>query len=389
MYYKKVIEIDQLTKVYSLYAKPLDRLTEFFIKGKKHTDFVALDSVNLSVNESETFGIIGENGAGKSTLLQLIAGTLSPTSGTIRVTGTVLALLELGIGFHPDFTGRDNVFLYGDMLGLPRSFIQSKLNEIIEFSELEAFMDWPLKTYSTGMQMRLAFSLVSSLEPDILIIDEALSVGDMHFQKKCIDRIMDFRQRGKTIIFCSHSTYQVSILCDKVIWLKDGKIEMYGKPETVIPAYEFYQLEKGRVQYESSEDIAVSHERPVLIKEFEILNSRPLKKGDDLKFRLQVLCVNDNIPYNITLSIKIESGWAVFATGTHLSGKEHLQGREREIIITYPNVPLMGGMYYAIARVFDDKGLMVYHERGLQPFEVEKDSLELGTCHLENIWKIN
>ena len=310
--------VKDLTKIYSLYEKPLDRLTEFFIKGKKHTDFVSLDGVSFSMKKGETLGIIGENGAGKSTLLQLIAGTLSPISGEIKVCGTVLALLELGVGFHPDFTGRENIFFYGDMLGFPRSFIQSKLHEIIEFSELEAFMDWPLKTYSTGMQMRLAFSLISSLEPDILIIDEALSVGDMHFQKKCIDRIMNFKQRGKTIIFCSHSTYQVSILCDKVVWLKNGRIEMYGESGRVIPAYEFYQLEKDREKQNSNENLAANNEHPVIIKEFELLNGLPLKRGSDFKFRLLIESSTDELPYNVTLSIKMDSGRGVYVTGTHL-----------------------------------------------------------------------
>jgi len=380
--------VKDLTKIYSLYEKPLDRLTEFFIKGKKHTDFVALDGVSFSMKKGETLGIIGENGAGKSTLLQLIAGTLSPISGEIKVCGTVLALLELGVGFHPDFTGRENIFFYGDMLGFPRSFIQSKLHEIIEFSELEAFMDWPLKTYSTGMQMRLAFSLISSLEPDILIIDEALSVGDMHFQKKCIDRIMNFKQRGKTIIFCSHSTYQVSILCDKVVWLKNGRIEMYGESGRVIPAYEFYQLEKDREKQNSNENLAANNEHPVIIKEFELLNGLPLKRGSDFKFRLLIESSTDELPYNVTLSIKMDSGRGVYVTGTHLSGKKPLYGRKKEIIITYPNAPIMGGIYYAHARVFDDKGLMIYHERVIPPFEVEKDSLELGVCYFENRWEI-
>ncbi len=385
---EEVLIVKDLTKIYSLYEKPLDRLIEFFIKGKKHTDFVALDSISFSMKKGETLGIIGENGAGKSTLLQLIAGTLFSISGEIKVSGTVLALLELGVGFHPEFTGRENIFFYGDMLGFPRSFIQSKFDEIIEFSELEVFMDRPLRTYSTGMQMRLAFSLISSLEPDILIIDEALSVGDMHFQKKCIDRIMNFKQRGKTIIFCSHSTYQVGILCDKVIWLKDGKIEMYGESERVIPAYEFYQLEKDREKQESNENLVVNNEHPVIIREFELFNGLPLKRGDDLKFRLFIESATDELNYNVTLSIKMDSGRGIYVTGTHLSGKKPLCGKEKEVIITYPNAPIMGGIYYAHARVFDDKGLMVYHERVLPPFEIEKDSLEMGVCYFENKWEI-
>jgi len=386
---KEVIKIRDLTKLYKLYNKPSDRVKELLFNKQSHKEFFALNSVSFSVKKGETLGIIGENGAGKSTLLQLIAGTISPTSGDIMVNGRVLALLELGVGFHPDFTGRENIFFYGDMLGFSRKYVQSKFDKITEFSELGDFIDRPLKTYSTGMQMRLAFSLISSLEPDILIVDEALSVGDTHFQKKCIDRIMDFENKGMTIVFCSHSTYQVSILCDKVIWLKNGKIEMYGEPGRVIPVYEFYQLEKSREQNEAIDTISVSNDCPAIIREIEILNKLPIKRGGDLKFRMLIECVSDELPYNITLSIKMDNGRGIYVTGTHLSGREPLYGKRREIIMTYPNPPIMGGIYYAHARVFDDKGLMVYHERVIPPFEVEKDSMELGVCYLENTWEIH
>ncbi len=383
-----VISVSNLNKIYRIYNKSIDRFKEIIFKQKLHRELVALSNINLSLKKGDTLGIVGENGAGKTSLLQIIAGTLTPSSGTISVKGRVLALLELGIGFHPDFTGKENIYFYGDILGLSRSFIQSKYNDILEFSELQDFIERPLKTYSTGMQMRLAFSLISSLEPDILIIDEALSVGDMHFQKKCIDRIMEFKQKKVTIIFCSHSTYQISILCDKVIWLKSGKIEMVGDPEKVIPAYEFYQLEKDRKNIEQSDSINFTKERPAIIREFQLLNNLPLKRGDNIKFRMLIECIDDLIPYNVTLSIKMDNGRGVYVTGTHLSNKPTISGKKREIIITYPNAPIMGGYYYAVARVFDDKGLMIYHEKPMPPFEVLKESKELGICYLENYWDI-
>ena len=384
-----VISVNDLTKIYRVYNKPVDRFKELLLKRRNHREFAALQGINLHLKKGETLGIIGENGAGKSTLLQLIAGTLTPTSGSISVKGRVLALLELGIGFHPDFTGRENIFFYGDILGFSRGFVQSKYDEIVEFSELGDFMDRPLKTYSTGMQMRLAFSLISSLNPDVLIIDEALSVGDMHFQKKCIDRITDFKNKGITIIFCSHSTYQVSILCDKVIWLKDGKIEMYGDTEKVIPAYEFYQLEKDRKSQEKTEILTVNAGCPAVIRVLELLNNLPIKRGDNIQFRMLVECMDDILPYNVTLSIKMDNGRGVYVTGTHLSGKPPIYGKKREIIISFPKAPIMGGVYYAVARVFDDKGLMIYHEKPMPPFEVQKDSLEFGVCYFENRWEIH
>ena len=384
-----VIEVTDLSKIYKLYDRPSDRFKELLFNRKSHHEFAALQGISFKIAKGETLGIIGENGAGKSTLLQLIAGTLSPSSGSITITGRVLALLELGIGFHPDFTGRENIFFYGDILGFPRSFINLKYDEIVGFSELADFIDRPLRTYSTGMQMRLAFSLISSLEPDVLIIDEALSVGDMHFQKKCIDRIIEFKNRGMTILFCSHSTYQVGILCNRAIWLKDGNMQMYGDTEEVVPAYEFYQLEKDREMQENSEVHTMSPEHPVIIKEFELINNIPLKRGEDLSFRLLVNSFDDKLPFNITLSIKMDNGRGVYVTGTHLSGREPLRGQTREIFITFPQVNIMGGVYYAHARAFDDKGLMIYHEKILPPFPVEKDSAELGVCYLENVWEIH
>jgi ABC-type polysaccharide/polyol phosphate transport system ATPase subunit len=380
---EEVLRASELSKIYKLYSKSTDRLKEYFFKGNRHTDFVALDRVSFSIRKGETLGIVGENGAGKSTLLQLIAGTLSPTSGEVMVNGRVLALLELGIGFHPDFTGRENIFFYGDMLGLPRRYVQAKFNDIMEFSELGYFMDRPLKTYSTGMQMRLAFSLVSSLEPDILIIDEALSVGDIYFQKKCIDRIMDFKNNGKTIIFCSHSTYHVNVLCNKVIWLKDGAIEMFGEPEKVLPAYEHYQLQKeGKIHEYDREAHA-----PVLIRELKLLNAQPLKRGDDLQLSALLESKGEENRYHFSISLKIDPSWGVYFTGTHIVGKEPMKGKRKRIIVTFPKIQILGGYYYIHARVLDENGFVVLHEKILPPFEVEKDSLERGVCHLENHWE--
>jgi ABC-type polysaccharide/polyol phosphate transport system ATPase subunit len=380
----EVMRVKELSKIYRIYNSHTDRLMEFFVKGKRHTDFVALDRISFSVGRGETLGIIGENGAGKSTLLHLIAGTLSPTAGEIVVNGKVFALLELGVGFHPDFTGKENIFFYGDILGYSRGFIQSKFNGIVDFSELGDFIDRPIKTYSTGMQMRLAFSLISSLEPDILIVDEALSVGDMHFQKKCIDRITEFKDRGMTLLFCSHSTYQVGILCNKVIWLKAGKIEMCGEPQRVIPAYDFYQLEKDK-KSETSEAKAAS---PVFIEEISLMNTLPLRRGDDFKFRIRIISKREDIRYHVVFSLKIDPDWGVYATGTHMVGKEPLYGKKKEVLITFPNAQIMGGFYFAHVRVFDDQGLVLYHEKLMQPFEVEKDSIERGVCYLENHWEV-
>lgn len=377
--------VSRLSKVYRLYAKPNDRLKELLFRQKHHTDFSALKDISFTVQPGRTLGIMGDNGAGKSTLLQLIAGVLTPTSGRIECAGVVLGLLELGIGFHPDFNGLQNIFLYGDVLGLPRAMVQSKLEDIIAFSELGEFIQHPLKTYSTGMRMRLAFSLISALDPDILIVDEALSVGDMYFQKKCIDRMMDFKARGRTILFCSHSAYQVGMFCDEVLWLKDGMVRMHAETARVLPAYEAYQAQRNARRLEEANPLRST---PVRITALEVLSELPVKRGEDLCFRLVVESSSEGVPFHVAFSIKMDDGRGIYVTGTHLTGKPPLRGRLRRITITYPNIALMGGIYIAHARVFDSQGLMLYHERVLPELEVRKDTREIGVCYLENRWEI-
>ncbi|MCB1776663.1 MAG: ABC transporter ATP-binding protein [Candidatus Competibacteraceae bacterium] len=383
---KPALRISNLSKVYRLYDQPIDRLKELLFRQRRHNDFVALREVNFDLPHGCTLGVVGNNGAGKSTLLQMIAGTLTPTTGTIERDGTVLGLLELGVGFHAEFTGRQNIFLYGDVLGLPRRLVQAAFDEIVAFAELESFIDRPLKTYSTGMRMRLAFSLIASLDPDILIVDEALSVGDVYFQKKCIDRMMEFRNRGRAILFCSHSLYQISMFCDETLWLEEGCVRQHGQTSRVLPAYEAWQAQRNA--YREQADADARPEMPARILSLELLNARPCRRGDDLCFRLELECARDDLPYHLTLSIKMDDGRGVYVTGTHLAGRPPLLGKRREVRITYPKAPLLGGLYSAHARIFDDQGLMVYHEKILPELEVRKDSRELGICYLENVWEI-
>ncbi|MBA3064824.1 ATP-binding cassette domain-containing protein, partial [Candidatus Woesearchaeota archaeon] len=199
--------------------------------------FYALKNISFSLKKDEALGIIGENGSGKTTLLKIIAGILKPTSGTINVKGNIMPFIELGAGLQPELTGRENVFLYGTLLGLPRIEIERKIDSIIEFSGLKKFIDAKLKTYSTGMQMRLIFSTAMINNPDILLIDEVIAVGDESFQKKSFNKIKNLKSQGKTIIFVSHSMEQIRIVCDKAIFLKEGKIKAIGLPDNVIHTY--------------------------------------------------------------------------------------------------------------------------------------------------------
>jgi len=202
--------------------------------------FWALRDVTLQVAKGESLGVIGCNGAGKSTLLQLLCGTVTPTTGSVHVDGRVAALLELGAGFNPDFSGRDNILLNGPLLGMGRQQLLEKMESIIEFSGIGHFIDQPVKTYSSGMFVRLAFSLATSVEPDILVVDEALSVGDGGFARKSFDRIQAMKERGTTILFCSHGLYQVEAFCDRVMWLHQGQVMGLGAPNSVIRDYTLF-----------------------------------------------------------------------------------------------------------------------------------------------------
>jgi ABC-type polysaccharide/polyol phosphate transport system ATPase subunit len=238
------VQVEQLTKIYRVYSSPWDRLREALLRRPRHREFRALSGVSFSLPKGEGLAIIGENGAGKSTLLKLLAGIGVPTSGAVRVHGKVASILELGSGFHPEFTGRQNIVLNAAMLGLSEQELQRRLPSIISWSELGDFIDQPVKVYSTGMAMRLGFSIAIQVEPDVLIIDEALSVGDGYFQKKCMDRLLQFVGSGGTLLFCSHAMYYVSAFCQRALWLRQGRAEALGPVADVVRDYENFLLAK-------------------------------------------------------------------------------------------------------------------------------------------------
>ena len=240
MYSDPVVKLEELGKCYRIYEKPRDRLLQMLTRGEKQLfrEFWALSGATLNVNRGECLGLVGRNGAGKSTLLQLVCGTLSPSRGSVSVNGRITALLELGAGFNPEFTGRENVYLSAALYGLSKDEIDERFAEIVDFSGIGSFIDQPIKTYSSGMSVRLAFSIATSVDPDVLVIDEALSVGDGEFSKKSFNRIMNLREDGKTILFCSHSMHHVEMLCDRVCWLEKGKVALIDSPAEVAKRYE-------------------------------------------------------------------------------------------------------------------------------------------------------
>ncbi len=232
--------IKNMSKDFIIYGDKANTLKERIIRFNKNNKEIrnVLKNINIDIKKGETVALIGVNGSGKSTLLKLITRIIYPTSGAIKVNGKVSSLLELGAGFHPDFSGRENIYFNASIFGLTKKEIDDRLDSIIEFSELEEFIDTPIRTYSSGMYMRLAFSVAINVDADIILIDEILAVGDQHFQEKCMDKMLELKKNGKTIVFVSHSAGAVKFLCDRAIWLKDGEIEMDDKTDDVLKEYE-------------------------------------------------------------------------------------------------------------------------------------------------------
>ncbi len=272
------IKVDSLSKCYQLYDKPRDRLKQMLMRGHRqyYREFWALRDVSFEIKKGETIGIIGRNGSGKSTLLQIICGTLNPTRGNIQTHGRIAALLELGSGFNPEFTGRENVYMNASVLGLSKEEIDARFDDIVAFADIGDFVEQPVKTYSSGMLVRLAFGVQAQVDPDILIVDEALAVGDEKFQRKCFARLEVLKNNGTSILFVSHSGPQIVELCDKAILLEQGLRLMYTKPMPVVRAYQklIYSPDDQQIQliqeyqsldqniehseYHSEEDLPVS-----------------------------------------------------------------------------------------------------------------------------------
>lgn len=246
------IEVEQVSKVYKLYDKPSQRLRESLglTRKKLHTEHYALQNLSFTVAEGETVGIIGTNGSGKSTILKIITGVLSPTGGNVKVNGRISALLELGAGFNMEYTGIENVYLNGTMMGFSREEIDGKMEAILDFADIGEFVYQPVKTYSSGMFVRLAFAVAINIEPEVLIVDEALSVGDVFFQNKCYHKFEEFKKMGKTILFVSHDLNSISRYCDRVILLNKGEKMAEGVPKEMVDLYKKVLVRQNDKQYQ-------------------------------------------------------------------------------------------------------------------------------------------
>ncbi len=403
-----LIAISQLSKTYRVYPKSWHRLRELVTGRSYHQAFDALSGVSLELRQGESLGIIGENGAGKSTLLKLLSGVTAPTSGTVSVRGKVASLLELGMGFHPEFTGRNNIRLNAAMMGLSEAEVEHKIPEIIAFSELGEFIDRPVKTYSTGMSMRLGFAIAVQVEPDILIIDEALSVGDGYFQKKCMSCIQSFVASGRTLIFCSHAMYYVSAYCQRALWLRQGRIAAAGPVEQVVRDYENFLLRKSEragargaqaVEEQAAEardggdGAAGSPLGPATIVSVRQLIDQPAaiyRHRSPWALEIEWQSSDPSLPFHVGVGVDRIDGVQVCSFGSHRDGLSPWLGADRyRTCLSIPELPMLKGEFSLYVFLLDEEGLHVYDQKIIHSaFSIEApEEYRFGLVDTEHAWE--
>lgn len=399
------LNVTHLGKEYRLYASPRQRLKALLTGRSYHRSHWALRDVSFTLHRGQCLGVIGDNGAGKSSLLKLLAGTLQPSTGSITRVGRVTAILELGAGFHPDFTGRQNLYFGGSLIGISAAEMATLEQDIIDFSELGEAIDRPVKTYSSGMTVRLAFALVTAVEPQLLIIDEALAVGDQHFQKKCVERIESFRNNGCTILFCSHSLYHVQQLCDTTLWLKGGQVQAYGATSEVLAAYEVHvraQELADKVPPANTTAVAATPDTPAVnattvakIESVELPDLRPAVCGATPRLGSPHLCVvvRASAPGSeqpqIGIMLEQIHGAGITSVGTHTDGVALVRDASGAwcATVTFTDLPLHTGEYCISVFLFDSQGLVVYDEwKDCAQFQHVFAQSTPGLVRLPHVW---
>ncbi len=390
-----VVLASGLSKRYKLYNRPFDRIKEVLsLTGRNHhKEFFALRDVSLRIEPGESCGIIGRNGAGKSTLLKVIAGVTRPSSGETQVSGRVGALLELGTGFHPDYTGRENIYFATAMIGLDSVETDAIVPEIISFTELDEFIDQPVMTYSSGMFMRLGFAVAMSVKPDILITDEVLAVGDEAFQKKCVRRMEEFLQDGRTLIFCSHSMYHVRKLCGKAVWLDQGEVRASGDAVPVTHAFEDYLRRFDKDAFTRADETSATP-APAgysVLRTVRLLNARNeegsvFQMGDIARLEIVAETPDDSEPVIAVGCVRNDNTaiYGIFSDIDAVRPKRVRMGSYRIVYEVY-DLSLLPGTYTFRAHVLDTSGLRMY-DTVEKEFTVRGNTREIGICRLPHRW---
>jgi lipopolysaccharide transport system ATP-binding protein len=386
----------EISKIYKVYESAGDRLRELLFRRARHREFHALSGVSFALRRGAALGLIGENGAGKSTLLKIVAGTTQATSGSVERHGVVASILELGMGFHPDFTGRENARMNAALLGLNGPAIRRRLPEIRDFAELGDFFDRPVRTYSSGMALRLAFSVATHADADVLIVDEALAVGDGYFQKKSVDRITEFHRRGGTLLFCSHALYYVALLCDQAIWLKNGVVAAQGPALPVVRAYEAFLQEKERsLSHDLSGGAPASTDgqKPARLTEVLVHDGSGYARsefaaGETVAIDLAFESRDPALRFHVRVGVDREDGVQAFAVDTREEPWAPLTGDTRyRLRLTFPELPVAQGDFRIYVYLGDEKALHVHDVRILKSgFTVMAPEYTVGLLKPRHAW---
>lgn len=395
-----VIVAENLGKTYRLYNNPYDRMFERlpWNRGKKlHKEVHALREVSFEVNRGECLGLIGTNGAGKSTLLKILSGTTYPTTGRYSVNGRITSLLELGAGFHQGFSGRDNIFMNAAMMGFSRKEAQQKYHEIVEFSELGDFIHAPLRTYSSGMQARLGFSVAVATEPDLLIIDEILAVGDMNFRRKCVDKIWSYKQQGKSIFFCSHSLYDVRQICERAIWMRQGRMQMIGDSVLVTNEYATFENKVAgggdKCEYDEAANAPADPDNPCILDAF-LLDPHTGERrttfapGDDVAVRVHVRNSKKRERLTLAVGAMRKDGTLCFAHTTQFNNLV-FDFAEGYVTLFLDKLCLLSGEFTIPIWLFDQHGVHRFQERpATDNLIVQNRTKDLGLFLQSHRWQI-
>ncbi|RAS54436.1 lipopolysaccharide transport system ATP-binding protein/teichoic acid transport system ATP-binding protein [Vibrio diazotrophicus] len=395
MSYKTVIKAEGLDKKFLMFSNPLERLKQLVGIRKNYDQHTALENISFEIHRGETVGIIGVNGSGKSTLLQLICGTLTPTSGSVIVDGRISALLELGAGFNPEFTGLENIYLNATLMGLSKKETDDILQDVVDFADIGDFINQPVKTYSSGMFARLAFSTAIHVEPEILIVDEILAVGDSRFQRKCLDKFKEIRSTGCTILFVSHDDYQVRNICDKVLYLKKGQQVFFGDADEGVTYYlqDLQSMDNEEDQSANSESTArlIDITNPLLLnKDKKVVEE--ITTGDAVTLQFDYSCSDINLVGGLSFVFNLYRKDSVYVCGTTTEmqeaniRKDIANGR---VCITFPSLDLLAGIYNWRIAVNDSEGIQILSE--LVPvceFKVKDTFKTVGLYDIEHSWSL-
>lgn len=407
------IEIRNVSKKFRVYHDKSTTLKDrlLFFSRTKYEEHQVLNNISFDVEKGTTVGLIGQNGSGKSTLLKLLTGIIYPDSGDIKINGRVSSLLELGAGFHPDFSGRENIYNNASIFGLTRSEIDKRYNQIVEFSELQEFIDNPVRTYSSGMYMRLAFSVAINVDADILLIDEILAVGDANFQKKCMDKIKELKHEGKTIVIVTHDTGSVERICDKAAWVNNGKIELFDQPRKVIDTYLQYMGEKDEEKLYRENDDTVAKEtilqtndqpsdteskrwgnKQIEITDVTMLNKRCQEKhmfsyGDFITIEIayKVNKKTENIVFGIGIFTKERV--QCYGTNTYIDRLKIGELKDKgKVKFVMPNIELIEGSYCLDVAAHSEEGFPYDYHMERYFFNIQTGIQDVGIYKPRHEW---